>query len=242
LDSDTSVPDEFHGFRIADGIQAVRRIHFTAVECDLPIVRLGVFGRASEDCELLLSLHHGGELHLGAAVAPPLSMVLKPEPHLAWHRVEYPAPHLLGPHDATLWLLARVTRGAFWWYGSLEQEGFTQRSADEGKTFGPVNGRPQCHVSVKEVDPATGRPSPLMPLALSWDNGLLNADVAGVNGQEASLPPEFRRFWIAERSVHRVFLNAIPDLGGRMRLTFRCNRDVTLKHSDAVLTYDPWNA
>jgi hypothetical protein len=160
----------------------------------------------------------------------------------AWHRIEYPAPGLLPPHPAALWLVARATRGVFWWHGALDSDGFTQRSDDEGGTHTGVAGRPALHVSVRETDVPSGNPSPLHPVSLAWRDGGLNADVVGVQGKEASLPPQFRRFWIAERASQQTFLNGIGGAGGVLRLTFACQRDVDLTVSEAVLTYDPWNA
>ncbi|MEX2262661.1 MAG: hypothetical protein WD696_11960 [Bryobacteraceae bacterium] len=241
LDSDTGVPDSRRGLRVGGTAWVARRIALTAAEANLPITRLAVYGRSGEKCELLLTLHQGDAVRVGPRVGEPLSLEIAPTPDASWHRKEFAAPGLLPPHSAALWLVARTTRGTFWWHGPLDVSGDTQRSPDEGATFTEVSGRPSAHVSVREVDSATGLPSPVHPLALSWQNGLLNADVVGVAGVEASVPPDFRRFWIAEGAEHATFLQNIPGLGGRLRLSFSCQRDVDLNVSDAVLTYDPWN-
>jgi hypothetical protein len=242
LDSDTAVPDGRHGFRVSPGIRIGRLVALTAVEANLPVIRLGLFGRASAPSELLLALHKGDEIRIGPAIGEPLSLEIEPSPTPGWHRKAFAAPGLLPPQPRMLWLVVRATRGAFWWHGALDSAGSTQRSEDDGSTFSQVTGRPLLHVSVVEADSQTGNPTPAFPVALRWRDGLLNADVVGVAGHEASLPPEFRRFWIAERSAHAAFLDAMPSLGGLLTLTFSCQRDVELTISDAVLTFNPWNA
>lgn len=242
LDSDTAQPDERHGLRIAGPVRIARRIHLTAAESNLPLTRLGLYGRASEAAELLLTLHQGDALHIGQPIAPPLPLPLAPSHLPAWHRAEYSAPALLPPHPQSLWLVAQSTRGAFWWHGDLEPGDAAQRSEDDGATFTRVPGRPTLHVSVKETNPPPGGPCPLHPLSLFWRDGLLNADVAGVAGCAASLPPKFRRFWIAEGAANSSFFQAIGNLEGVLRLTFACQRDMDLTLSEAIVTYDPWNA
>jgi hypothetical protein len=242
VDSDTAAPELRHGFRVGPSVNIARRIALTAAEANLPVVRLGIFGRTSEPSELLLSLHHGDTVRIGPPLAEPLSVEIGPSAGPTWHRKEFAAPGLLPPQPGMLWLVVRVARGSFWWHGSLGEEGFTQRSADDGATYTGVRGRPMLHVSVREVDPATGNPSPVYPVSLSRPEGLLNADLVGVDGIEASLPADFRRFWIAEGATHGAFLEGVPALGGLLRLTFHCPRDVDLTISDAVLSYDPWNS
>jgi hypothetical protein len=205
-------------------------------------VRIGLYGRSGDPCELLVSLHKGDEVRIGAALAQPLSLEVPPSSTPAWQRVEFAAPGLLGPHPGKLWLVVRAPKGDFWWHGGTDGAAFTQRSADDGATYANVNGRPSVHVSVKEIDPASGNPCPLQPLSLAWRDGLLNADVAAVQGHEAALPPEFRRFWIAQGTGHQSLLHTIGSLGGLLRFTFVCQRDAGLTVSDAVLTYDPWNS
>ena len=152
------------------------------------------------------------------------------------------APGPLPPHAPLLWLVVRATRGTFWWHGPLDVPESTQRSDDEGSTFSQIAGRPLLHVSVTEVDSETGNPTPVFPVSLRWRDGLLNADLVGVAGREASLPPDFRRFWIAEGAAQSAFFNTVPALQGLLRLTFACQRDVELTVSNAVLTFDPWDA
>jgi hypothetical protein len=242
LDSDTGVPDTSHGLRVSGSVFVARQVALTAAETNLPIVRFGLFGRASEDSELLLSLHKGDEFRIGAPTGEPLSLEVTPASAPAWHRKEYTAPGLLPPHPRVLWLVVRATRGAFWWHGAMDSDGYTQRSAADGATYTQVGGRPGLHVSLREVDPGSGNPSPVHPVPLLWTGGLLNADIVGVAGIEASLPPDFRRFWIAEGTAHQSFLHAVPGLAGKLKLTFHCLRDVDLSVSEAVLTYNPWNA
>jgi hypothetical protein len=242
VDSDTSTPETRHGFRVQGSVQVARLVALTAVEANLPLIRLGLFGRASEPSEILLSLHRGDDIRIGPAVAEPLSLEIDPSDVPDWHRKEYAAPGPLPPHAPMLWLVVRATRGTFWWYGPLDVSGSTQRSDDEGATFSQIPGRPILHVSVTEVDSETGNPTPVFPVALRWRDGLLNADLVGVAGQEASLPPDFRRFWIAEGAAQSAFFNSVPALQGLLRLTFACQRDVELTMSNAVLTFDPWDA
>jgi hypothetical protein len=242
VDSDTSTPDVRHGFRVQGPVQVARLVALTAVEANLPLIRLGLFGRASERSEILLSLHRGDEIRIGPPIAEPLSLEIEPSDVPAWHRKEYVAPGPLPPQSPLLWLVVRATRGTFWWHGPLDVQESTQRSDDDGSTFSQIAGRPILHVSVTEVDSETGNPTPVFPVSLRWRDGLLNADVVGVAGHEASLPPDFRRFWIAEGEAQPAFFDTVPVLQGLLRLTFACQRDVELTVSNAVLTFDPWDA
>ncbi len=241
LDSDTEVPDARHGLRVAGPVRVARQLALTAAEAGMPLLRLGLWGRASEKTEALLTLHKGDRIRIGAAVAPPVSLEILPADRAGWHRVEFAAPGLLPPHPQALWLIVRTTHGAFWWHGAPEPTGFTQRSPDDGATFSSVPGRPIVHVSVKEIDTPGGTPWPLSPVALGWRDGGLNADLAEIANRPVASGAQFRRFWIAQRGP-AAFLDSIAGLGGVFELTFGCRRDLDLSVSDAVLTYDPWNA
>jgi hypothetical protein len=180
IDSDTAAPETRRGFRVAGSARIARLVTLTAAETNLPLARIGLFGRASESCELLVSLHKGDPVRIGPAIAEPLSMELEPDTAPAWHRKEYAAPGLLPPQPAMLWLVVQATRGAFWWHGPLDGSGSTQRSEDDGATFSQVEGRPMLHVSVTKW-----MRQPAIPLVLSaglfWRDGLLRTSSAFTN-------------------------------------------------------------
>lgn len=238
-----------HGFRLAGDVWLARRLPLTAAERDLPLARVALYGRASEEGELLVTLHRGDEVRIGAAVGEPCSLELAASPEAAWHRGELSAASSLPPHPQAFWLVARVTRGVFWWHTETALTDHrraagprgdgAQRSIDAGGGWTAIAHRPLAQLAVLEVD-AEGRPSPLEPLVLGWADGVLNADLVGVAG--ADLPPEFRRHWLVQGDAHRALLDRIPNLSGSLELTFTCRRDVDLTLRDAVLTYDPWQA
>ncbi len=226
-----------HGFRVAGDVWLARRISLTAAERQLPLARAALFGRAGEAGELLLTLHGGDEARIGAALGEPVSLELAAAARPGWRRAELPSAPL-PPHPPALWLVARATRGVFWWHGELGEPGPAQRSADGGTSWDTVDGRPTLQLAVLEVDPASGEPRPLLPLALGWEGGVLNADLVGVAGR-GGLPADFRRFWLAEPAD---FLEPLTAAGEPLRLAFTCDRDVDLTVSDAVFTYDPWRS
>lgn len=233
------------GFRVAGACRIARRLGLSPKERTLPLARIGVFGRASEDGELLISRHGGSVPRIGARIGAPLSLPIGAAPAPAWHRVEIMAADALPPHPDAIWIVVEATKGVFWWHADLDDapadptESLAQRSTDSGATWSHLGGRPLLHAWVTEIDPATGEPAPVLPLSLAWDDGVLNADVVGV---AASPGAEFTRLWVAEGAAHGAFLDGIADLDSGLGLHLACRRDVDLSISDLVLTYDPWTA
>ena len=240
-DVDTAPEGSRHGYRIAGAQRAARRLLLSAKEATLPLVRLALYGRASEDGEILITRHGGDESRIGAALGPPVSRTVNASDTPTWHRVEIPVRDGLPPHAGAFWITVQATKGVFWWHSDMEATvPASQVSADEGVSWTAASGRPLAQAWVEEVDPATGDPAPLAPLSLSWANGILNADIVGVNG--AAMAPDFTRLWIAEGAGNDALLDGIAELPGQLALHLHATRDVDLSLADVALTYDPWNA
>lgn len=239
--ADDAPQDARQGFRVAETIRIGRRMILNDGERNLPLARIAVFGRASEACELLLTLHGGDPTRIGAPLAGPLSIPLSAASTPKWHRADFPWPGLLPPHPDAVWIVAQASHGVFWWYADLNQPGPSQRSRDDGGSWSKIDAKPISQLAVFETD-GQGNPGPVGPVSLTWTDGVLNADLAGIGGQGGDHPPEFRRFWVAQVPAHDPILNRIPELGGVLRLGFSCRRDVTLSLSQAVMVYNPWEA
>jgi hypothetical protein len=239
--ADGPLVDSRRGFRIAGGARLARRMSLTEIERNLPLARVALFGRASEAGELLVSLHRGDELRIGPAIGAPVSFSLAPSPNPIWYRADFPANAMLPPQPEAVWVVAQATGGVFWWHADMAAAGPAQRSDDAGASWNTITARPALQLAVIEIDPATGNPSPLEPLKLTWVDGVLNGDLVGV-GQAGPLSPQFRRYWLAQSEAHLPFLNRIPELGGLLQLGFECRRDVDFSLRDVVLVYNPWQA
>jgi hypothetical protein len=239
LAADNALLNARHGFHVANTIQLARRMSLTNVERQLPLARVALFGRASEEGELLVSLHGGGEMRIGSPIGEPVSIPLFPSPQPDWHRAVFPVDKMLPPHPDAVWVVAKVTRGVFWWHATMEDQNVTQRSSDAGESWTMVAAKPALQLAVTEVD-EQGNPSPLQPLALTWEDGVLNTDIVGVSGQARQMAPQFRRYWVAQQGVHQSFLDRVSELGSLLTLGFACRRDVELSLSNTVLVYNPW--
>lgn len=237
--ADNPLIDSRQGFRVSGSTRLARRMTLTETERNLPLTRVAMFGRASEMGELLVSLHQGDALRIGPAIGEPLSITLTPTPSPIWHRADFPPTAMLPPHPEALWVVAQATDGVFWWHANTTADKSAQRSNDDGASWATIAARPILQLAVIEVDPETDTPTPLEPLTLTWVDGVLNGDLVGV-GQSGQLPPQFRRYWVAQSAAHRPFLNRIPELGGLLRLGFDCRRDVDFSVKDVVLVYNPW--
>ena len=241
LDADRASPDLRHGLRLAAPTRAARRLILNTKEQSLPLSRLAVFGRASAAGELLVTRHSGDAERIGAALAPPVSIPLAPSDRPSWHRAVVATQDALPPHMDAQWLVVQVTQGVFWWLSDPNAPiSATQVSTDDGTSWRHTEHRALAQAWVDEIDPATGDPAPLSPLALSWSGGILNADMIGIGS--APLAADFSRNWIASGTLHAPFFEGIQALDGTLELTFQSDRDVALSLSDLVLTYDPWTA
>jgi hypothetical protein len=233
-------PDTSTGFRVSGAVRVARRMPLTTAERGQQLVRVGIFGRASADAELLVGLHQGDSMRVGAARGPTVSIAVPAGAHPAWHRAELPLELGLPPHPEALWVVVQVTRGVVWWYGALDQ-GSLLRSDDAGVTWSTVTGKPGLQLHVASVDPATRQPLPDQPVRVLRDNSQLTPDLAAIH--LLGPPGEFRRHWLIDRSSDEPALAALATLpDGALALSFACRRDVDMRVHDILLTYDPWDA
>jgi hypothetical protein len=233
-------PDTSTGFRLAGAVRAARRMPLTTAERGQPLVRVGIFGRASADAELLVGLHQGDAMRVGARRGPTVSIAVPAGAHPAWHRAELPLELGLPPHPEALWVVVQVTRGVLWWYGALDQ-GNLLRSEDDGATWSTATGKPGLQLHVESVDPATSQPLPDQPVRMLRDGSQLTPDLAAIH--LLGPPGEFRRHWLIDRTSEESALAALATLpDGALALSFACRRDVDLRVHDVLLTYDPWDA
>jgi hypothetical protein len=233
-------PGTSTGFRVAGSVRAARRMPLTTAERGQQLVRVGIFGRASADAELLVGLHQGDAMRVGAARGPTVSTAVPAGAHPAWHRADLPLELGLPPHPEALWVVVQVTRGVLWWYGALDQ-GSLLRSDDAGVTWSTVTGKPGLQLHVESVDPATRQPLPDQPVRMLRDSSQLTPDLAAIH--LLGPPGEFRRHWVIDRSSDANALAALATLpDGALALSFACRRDVDLRVHDILLTYDPWQA
>jgi len=239
--ADNALENPRQGFRVANSTWLARCMSLSMVERNLALARVALFGRASEEGELLVSLHSGDKLRIGPAMGEPVSLALAPASQPSWQRADFPLDKMLPPHPDAVWVVAQVTRGVFWWHADIDNPAATQRSDDAGASWTLITAKPALQLAVNEVD-AEGNPSPLEPLELTWVDGILNADIVGVSGQTRQLAPQFRRFWVAQEGAHQSFLDRISELDGLLTLGFNCRRDVELSLSNVVLVYNPWQA
>lgn len=229
------------GYRVAGSQRMARRITLNPRETTLPLVRLALFGRASAAGELLITRHGGDATRIGPPLGPPVSLPVTPAPAPRWHRAAIPLRDGLPPQAGAFWLSVQATKGVFWWHADMDPTTpEAQISTDQGTTWAKVSGRPYAQAWVNEVDPVTGDPAPLSPLALGWQNGVLNADIVGVGA--GPMAPEFTRLWVAEGRANAAFLDGIAQLSGKLALSLTSTRDMELSLSDVVATYDPWTA
>ena len=236
-------PDTSTGFRVAGAVRVARRMPLTTAERGQQLVRVGIFGRASADAELLVGLHQGDAMRVGAPRGPTVSIAVPAGAHPAWHRADLPLELGLPPHPEALWVVVQVTRGVLWWYGALDQ-GSLLRSDDDGATWSTVTGKPGLQLHVESVDPATRQPLPDQPVRMLRDGSQLTPDLAAIH--LLGPPGEFRRHWLIDRTSESgdesalAALATLPD--GALALSFACRRDVDLRVHDILLTYDPWDA
>ncbi len=240
-DADAAPESSRQGYRIAGPQQAARRLLLNPKETVLPLARLALYGRASEDGEVLITRHGGDQARIGPALGPPVSLLVSASDTPAWQRVDIPLRDGLPPHAEALWVTVQATKGVFWWHADMGAAlPASQTSADGGVTWTSALGRPLTQAWVLEVDPASGDPAPLAPLALGWEDGVLNSDIVGVGA--AAPAPDFTRLWVAEGAGNAALLDGIAGLPGPLALRLNSTRDVDLSLTDVVLIYGPWSA
>ncbi|UFN46883.1 hypothetical protein LPC08_12670 [Roseomonas sp. OT10] len=228
--SDDAPPQSRQGLLAQEGLRLARRTSLTEAERALPLVRLALFGRAAEPCELLATLHAGDTLRVGAPLAPPVALTLAPAADPAWHLAVLAAP-ILPPLPPVVWLVAQAGKGRFLWHGAVAEDDSALVSADAGGSWADGATRPAMQLAVREAT-ATARPLPLR-----WEgggaSGLLAADLAG-----GAAPDFARRLLLAGDAA--ALLAALAQ--GPLTLSLACRRDVDLSVTEATLAYNPWTA
>ncbi len=217
---------------VAEGmVRLARRSSLTEAERNLPVARLAVFGRAADDAEVLLTLHAGDTLRVGAPLGPAVSLTVAAGEAAAWHLAPLPAALAL-PLPPVVWLVLAVPRGRFLWHGAAADDDTALLSGDGGGSWTDAATRPALQIAVREPEATP------LPLALRWQAGgsagTISADAAGGEG------PAFRRRVLLAGPEGAAALAAVA--AAALRLDFACRRDVDLAVSEANFAYNPWEA
>lgn len=232
------------GYRIAGGLAVARWLPLTVDEAARRLTRVSVEGRGAGECELLLALHRGDPLHIGARHGDPVALAVPGETTSRWHRAELVAAAAAPPHPGGVWVVAQVSRGSFWWAAAFGDAGASccQRSPDAGGTWDARPGRPRAQVHQEWLDTTTQTPIPA-DIACTWQHGLLRTDIRPIDQLAA---PTFRGVGVAllgKRDLPgdgKAPLDRVAALGVTLALGFECRRDVDFRVLDAVMTYNPW--
>lgn len=229
--SDDTPPGTRRGL-VAEGVvKLARRSTLTEAERALPVARLAVFGRAAADAEILLTLHAGDTLRVGAPLGPAVSLAVAADEAPAWHLAPL-ATALALPLPPVVWLVLAVPRGRFLWHGAAADDDTALLSGDAGGSWAEAATRPAMQIAVRE--PVA---TPL-PLPLRWNAGAqagaVSADASGGEG------PGFRRRMLLAGAPAATALAAAAH--APLRLAFACRRDVDLAVSEATFAYNPWEA
>jgi hypothetical protein len=250
------------GFRVGGDAWAARRVELARDEINLRLLRVGLLGRATGVTELLVSIHRGDEAHIGAQLGPPVTIAVPPSQGGEWHRAELPDDPSLLPHPGGVWIVARASRGVFWWYGDPKGQAPTQLSPDAGASWTAITGRPLVQLHKKMRTPK------VEPLTLTLDGRTLFADVTTAPAttrlvqvapaQAAALPDDAATTASTldvspEDKTSATFriegLEPLPDADlaalkakPSLVLGFASRRDVDFRVLDAQLTYDPWTS
>lgn len=243
---DPSLPKS--GYRIADALVLARWMPLSLAEAGRALTRVSVEGRGSGDCELLLALHRGDPLRIGTRYGDSVAISVPSEARSRWHRAELAREASTPPHPEGVWVVARVSRGSFWWVADLDDElGATplvQRSPDAGASWDARPGRLRTQVHQHWVDELEHEPLP-EPIPCTWALGQLRADIRPPDQRSG---PSFRGVGLqllGERNDDRKLqytIDQVATLGDTLELGFDCRRDVDFRLLDAVMTYSPWLA
>ena len=251
------------GFRVAGPARLARWMPLTAPEQGQPLRRVGIFGRASEEPEILLTLHGGDALRLGSPLGDPVALTVASGAHPRWRQVDIPPGVLRRSRPRGVWVVAQASRGGFWWHADLATSGPTQRSTDGGANWSTTAGRPLLQLHGEG-------PLRTRPIAVTWNHGPLTSDLlrvlpasqkaskSGVQivkgalsasfyepGEDAQAPTalDAPRFRVEDLSLFTPSeLERFSDLGGDLLLAFYCSQDVDFRIQHALLTYNPWSA
>lgn len=241
------------GYRVADTLVVARWLPLTVAEAARPLTRVSVEGRGAGDCELLLSLHRGDPLRIGARHGDPVALAVPTEGRTRWHRAELGKAAAAPPHPGGVWVVVQVSRGSFWWAARFADDAgppTCQRSPDAGATWDARPGRPRAQVHQLWLDDGTHEPLP-EPVRCLWKFGKLHDDIRPV---EQLALPAFRAVGLpllgereplnrakdkGRRVVRKLALDRVDELGPALELAFDCRRDVDFRLLDAVMTYPP---
>jgi len=228
--SDDTPAEPRQGLVAEASVRLARRTTLTDAERTLPIVRMAVFGRAAAPCELLLALHAGDALRVGARIGAPVALTLSPTALPAWHLALFPTP-LPPPLPPTLWLVAQVPRGRFLWHGAAPDDDTALLSGDGGGSWAAAAHRPALQLAVRELAPSPSH------LSLHWAAGGAAGPLAD---DAAGGTVEFRRRLVLSGDAFASVLAATAT--APLALRFACRRDVDLAVSEATFAYNPWTA
>lgn len=232
------------GYRVADALAVARWLPLTTPEAARKLTRVSVEGRGAGDCELLLALHHGDPQRIGARHGDPVALAVPSEAKSRWHRAELAAAAAAPPHPGGVWLVAQVSRGAFWWAADFADPAGSscQRSPDAGTTWNTQSGRPRAQVHQEWLEGTPPEPRP-EPIVCTWHKGQLHKDIRPPGQREG---PAFRGLGLPllgerdlEAGASDVPLDQVVELA-TLDLAFASRRDVDFRLLDAVMTYHPW--
>ena len=231
--SDDTPAGARQGLAAAGARRIARRTALTMPERSLPLVRLAVFGRATSTCEVLVTLHAGDTLRVGAPLGPPVTATPAESPLPQWHRLELRAP-VLPPLPPVVWAVLSVPRGQFLWHGPAAEDDTALLSEDDGASWGEAATRPAVQLALS--DPPARAEKLLLRWSTASASGTVSADL--VAGQA---PGFARRLLLAETRAEDAALLAAVALGP-LGLSFACRRDADLALASAALAYNPWTA
>lgn len=229
--SDDTPPAARRGLVAEGSLRLARRTSLTQAEQALPVARLAVYGRAAVEAEVLLTLHAGDVLRIGAALGPAVSLSVAVAEAPGWHLAPLTTP-LSGPLPPVVWLVLAVPRGRFLWHGAAADDDTALLSGDAGGSWTDAATRPALQIAVREP---TATP---LPLPLRWAAGgaagTISADAAAGAG------PAFRCRVLLAGTEATAALSAVANAA--LRLSFACRRDVDLAVSETTFAYNPWTA
>lgn len=236
------------GYRIADTLALARWLPLSVAEASRPLTRVSIEGRGSGDCELVLALHRGDRLRIGTRYSDPVAISVPSESKSRWHRAELGREAGTPPHPEGVWVVARVSRGSFFWVaddldGDEQGPPLVQRSP-EGESWTAVPGRLRTQVHQLWLDANTGEPVP-EPIPCTWEFGLLRSDIRQPDQLGSAAFRGVGLPLLGERELKPGLLLSKPidrvaTLGAALSLAFDCRRDVDFRILDAVMTYSPW--
>lgn len=240
--SDTTFRSVNAGHRLEGARRVARRFAVGAAESVLPMMRIGLFGRASRTAELLVRLHAVAGALIGAPLGPAHSLLIEPSSTARWHRLEFEgAPP---PNDTrAVWIVAQVARGVFRWSADPARTDEPVLCSDDGGSSwnaSPLAPLAQLHARSTPIEPA--------PIRVHAAGSLAHEDLLLARGartlltasREHAAPDCFR----IEQGVllERDQLARVQELEGALELVFSCARDVDLSLLQAEFDYDPWGA